>query len=237
MSDPSASPPQGRSALLLGATGLVGGHCLELLLGSDRYRRVVVLGRRRLDRRLPRLEQHQVDFDRLAEHAALFRVDDVYCCLGTTIARAGSQEAFRRVDHDYVVEAARLASDAGAEQFLLVSALGADPGSRVFYNRVKGETEAAVKRFSFRALWILRPSLLLGERAEFRLGERIAAQASRLVQWLLVGRLRRYRPVPADDVAAAMLRLAAAEGTGGVVESEEISPIAHGMLPEASYGG
>ena len=166
-------PPAGRTALLLGATGLVGGHVLDLLLASPRYSRVRVLGRRRLARTDAKLDSQEIDFDRLARHAELFRVDDVFCCLGTTIAKAGSQEAFRRVDLSYVVEAASLASEAGAEQFLVVSAVGADPDSRVFYNRVKGEMEAGVKRLPFRAVWILRPSLLLGEREEFRLGEKV----------------------------------------------------------------
>lgn len=218
----------GRTALVLGATGLVGGHVLDLLLDSPAYARVRVLGRRRPGRRHRDLEFHGVDFDRLESHAELFRADDVFCCLGTTIARAGSQEAFRRVDHGYVVEAARLASEAGAEQFLVVSAVGADPDSRVFYNRVKGEMETAVKRFPFRALWILRPALLLGEREEFRLGERIAEIALRPLSSLLVGGLRRYRPVHAREVAAAMLRLAAEEGTGDVVESDRIPALAAG---------
>lgn len=216
----------GRTALLLGGTGLVGAECLELLLAQPRYARVRALGRRRMHRRHPKLESRAVDFERLAESPELFRADDVFCCLGTTLAKAGSPDGFRRVDHDYVVEAARLASEEGAEQFLLVSALGADPSSRVFYNRVKGETETAVKHLPFRALWIVRPSLLRGDRAELRIGERLADLASRPLDFLFVGRLRRYRPVEARSVAAALVNLAAEEGTGGVVESEEIGALA-----------
>src|SRR5690606_19688197 len=118
--------------------------------------------------------------------------------------------------------------EAGAEQFVVVSAVGADPDSRVFYNRVKGAMEVAVKHLPFRALWIVRPALLLGEREEFRLGERIAELVIRPLSFLLLGRLRRYRPVHARDVAASMLRLAEEEGTGGVVESERIPEIAAG---------
>jgi uncharacterized protein YbjT (DUF2867 family) len=218
----------GRTALLLGATGLVGGHLLDLLLEDPRYSRVTVIARRRIRRRHPKLAAKVVDFERLAESPGLFGVDDVFCALGTTMAQAGSRDAFRRVDHDYVVDAARLAAEAGAEQFLLVSSLGADSGSRVFYNRTKGEAEVAVKNLPFRALWILRPSLLRGSREEVRWGEAMADVASRLFGFLLRGRLRRYRPVAAADVAAAMTALAAEDGTGGVVESEQIPVVAAG---------
>lgn len=215
-----------RSALVLGATGLVGDHCLELLLEDDRYSRVRVLTRRPLTRRHRKLEVFQVDFEALEERPELFRVDDVFCCLGTTMARAGSEAAFRRVDHDYPVQAAELAVAEGADQFLLVSAIGADPQSSIFYNRVKGEVEVAVKRLPFRAVWVLRPSLLLGEREELRVGEKLASVVSRPLAPIMVGRLRRYRPVEARDVAAAMVRLAELDGTGGVVESDEIAALA-----------
>ena len=226
MTDEVETHSTGRRALLLGATGLVGSHCLDLLLEDERYESVRVLARRKLERRHSRLELHQVDFERIEEQPELFSVDDVYCCLGTTMARAGSEEAFRRVDHDYVVRAAELAAGQGAEQFLLVSAVGADPQSQIFYNRVKGETEAAVKRLPFRAVWVLRPSLLLGERAELRIGEKLASAVSRPLSPLMVGRFRRYRPIAAADVARAMLLLAHRHGTGGILESHEIAAIA-----------
>jgi uncharacterized protein YbjT (DUF2867 family) len=218
-----ANPDRTRSALLLGATGLVGGHCLELLLAEPAYARLVVLTRRPLEREHPKLAQHIVDFDRLAEHAALFAVDDVFCCLGTTIRRAGSQDAFRKVDRLYPHEAARLALEQGARQFLLVSAVGADPTSRVFYNRVKGEVEMAVQALAFQRVVIVRPSLLLGERAGFRPGERIAEWMSKPLAPLLRGPLARYRPIPARTVARALVRLALEEGMGvRVVESSPL---------------
>ena len=219
---------RGRSALLLGATGLVGSHCLELLLADPDYARVVVLARRPPPASGPRLRFHQVDFDRLQDRRELFRVDDVFCCLGTTIGRAGSEDAFRRVDRDYPARAAEIAAEEGADQFLVISSLGAEAGSRIFYNRVKGEMEAAVKKFPFRAVWILRPSLLLGERSERRRGERIAAALARPLAPLMRGRLGRYRPIAARDVALAMVRLAKSSGTGGVLESEEIAKAARG---------
>lgn len=194
-----------RTALLAGATGLVGSHVLQHLLADSAWTGVVTIGRRLIPQRHDKLEQRIVDFDSLTD---LPHIDDVFCCLGTTIKQAGSQAAFRRVDHDYVVALARAGLRAGATQFLLVSAIGADPAARVFYSRVKGETEADVRKLPYRAIQIFRPSLLLGERAEFRLGERIAIMAAPLLSWLLFGRLRRYRPIHAAVIARAMTRIA-----------------------------
>lgn len=174
----------------------------------------------------PKLEQHVVDFDELSKHPDLFAVTDVFCCLGTTIRKAGSQEAFRSVDVEYPATVARLASDKGADQFLVVSALGADPESRVFYNRSKGVMESMVRRFPFQAVWVLRPALLLGDRTEVRMGERVAEFLMKPLAPLMAGRLRRYRPIEARTVAAAMVRLAHDNGTGGVLESEEIVDVA-----------
>jgi uncharacterized protein YbjT (DUF2867 family) len=134
--------------------------------------------------------------------------DDVFCCLGTTIKTAGSQQAFRKVDYDYVLGFARAGQRAGSAQFLLVSALGADPASRIFYSRVKGEIEAAVRQLPYRGIQILRPSFLMGERAQVRLAERLAVPVARAMGPLLVGPLRRYRPIQAADVARAMIQIA-----------------------------
>jgi uncharacterized protein YbjT (DUF2867 family) len=220
----TAAPPA--TALLLGATGLVGGHVLDQLLADPAYRRVTVLGRRPVARMDSKLDQRSADFDRLGDHAISFAVDDVFCCLGTTIAIAGSQEAFRRVDHDYVVDAARLAAEHGARRFLLVTAAGANARSRIFYNRVKGQAEDAVRALPLESVVILRPSLLLGERTGERSGEKLAQRLMPVVGWMMVGPLRRYRAVEAATVARAMVRLAREAPRGvRVVESEEIQQI------------
>jgi uncharacterized protein YbjT (DUF2867 family) len=205
----------GRTALVAGASGLVGGHVLRCLLEDPEYERVTVLARRDLPIAHKKLEQRVLAFDRLAQMADFPRVHDVFCCLGTTIKRAGSQEAFRKVDHALVVELARVAVRHRASQFLLVTALGADPRSRVFYNRVKGEVEEAVRRFAFDAIHIFRPSLLLGKRTESRPAERMAVMVSPLIAWAFVGPLARYRPIKAERVARAMVRTAR-EATRGV---------------------
>ncbi len=213
----------GRSALVLGGSGLVGGHGLRRLLDDPGYARVIAVGRRRLPLAHPKLEQAVVDFERLdAENWP--RVDDVFCCLGTTIKAAGSQAAFRRVDYDYALDSARLSVEKGARRLLLVSALGADPASRFFYNRVKGELEAAVARLPFESVAILRPSLLLGEREKPRVGERFAERALKALSFVLIGRLKKYRAIAASQVAAAMVREARQASPGvRILESDRIA--------------
>jgi len=196
------------TALLAGATGLVGSHVLRLLLTDSHWSHVVTVARRTTPQRHEKLEQRIVNLGALESLADLPRVDDVFCCLGTTIKQAGSQEAFRRVDYDYIVGFAGAGLRAGGTQFLLVSAIGADPASRVFYSRVKGDAEAAVRRLPYRGVQLFRPSLLLGERAEFRPGERIAMLLAPVVKLALAGPLRRYRPIRAATVAGAMVRIA-----------------------------
>ncbi|MFN7930549.1 MAG: oxidoreductase [Blastocatellia bacterium] len=215
-----------RKALLLGASGLIGGHCLTLLLQDETYQEVLVLVRKPLALTHPKLTQHVVDFDRLSDHAAVFQAEDVFCCLGTTIKKAGSQAAFRKVDFTYAYEAAQLAVAQGIRQFLLVSSLGADANSSVFYSRVKGELEIAVTSLPFQAISIFQPSLLLGERAEFRWGERIAEPVAKALSFLLLGPLRKYRAIEARTVAAAMIRVAKSAVQGVTVyESDRIQKI------------
>lgn len=214
--------------MLAGATGLVGGHVLGALLDDAGYTRVVSVGRRPVATTPPKLEQHIIDFTAVPE---LPPVHDVFCCLGTTIKRAGSQEAFRQVDYDYVLTLAHAGLRAGATQLLLVSAVGADPAARVFYSRVKGELETAVRQLPYPAIQIFRPSLLLGERAEFRLGERIATWFAPVAGVALVGSLRRYLPVEARDVARAMVRIAREAPRGANVFEYD------GIMDAARRGG
>ena len=201
---PKFSMSRARTVLLLGASGLVGGHALRLLARDERWARVVTLGRRAMARASPTHEPHTVNFRDLDAHAGLFTCDAVACCLGTTIKTAGSREAFRFVDLDLPLEAARLARARGAGAFALVSAYGADPDSRIFYNRIKGEAERAVRGVGFERVVLLRPSLLTGERAEGRTGEQIGGAVLRVLRPLLVGPLRNLRPTPAEDVALAL---------------------------------
>jgi uncharacterized protein YbjT (DUF2867 family) len=212
-----------KTALIAGASGLIGSQLLPLLLASERYAKVIVVGRRPLSQVHPKLEQRILNFDQLEEHSLGLIADDVYCCLGTTMRQAGSREAFYRVDYLYVVKLAALTARNFASQLMLVSAMGADAESRIYYNRVKGEMEAAVRQTPFRAVHFFRPSLLLGERSEKRTGEKIGAILLRVLHPLLLGPLRKYRPIPAATVAQAMLRAAEEDGGGIKVHlSDEI---------------
>ncbi|MCI0696437.1 oxidoreductase [candidate division KSB1 bacterium] len=215
-----------KSALLLGASGLVGGHCLKRLLDDTAYDKVTALVRKPLALHHAKLEQQVVDFSRLQNYAPLVKAHDVFCCLGTTIKKAGSQAAFRQVDFTYPFETAKIAAANGAEQFLIVTSLGANPASRIFYNRVKGEVEAAIAPLAFRAVHIFRPSLLLGERQEFRLGEKLAERVTKIFSFLFVGPLRKYRPIKASVVAAAMIAVAKRNLAGNnIFESDQIQAL------------
>ena len=216
------------SALVAGGTGLVGRRLVGLLLEAGDYDRIHVVGRRPLGITDERLVEHAVEFEDLGAMAgAIGEVDHAFCALGTTIRAAGSRPAFRRVDHDYVLAVAGFARQQGARCFLTVSSLGADPDSGNFYLRVKGETERDLHDVSFPRLVIFRPSLLTGDRGEFRAGERAGQLVFGLVSPLLVGPLGRIRPVSDRQVAEAMRQLALATDRGvRIVESEEIRRIA-----------
>jgi uncharacterized protein YbjT (DUF2867 family) len=206
------------SVALLGATGLVGRYTLEFLTRDPFFERVVVLARRKFaEATAPRVEAHIVDFDRLEERPDLFGVDQVICALGTTIkAVGGAKQKFRDVDYGIPLASAKIAAQKGARHFLLVSAMGASTRSRFFYSRVKGELEDALRSLPFHSLTIVRPSLLLGDRAERRWGEELAKRFGYLLPL-------RYRPVQARDVAAVLVRAARKDAPGmSIIESDEI---------------
>lgn len=201
---------------LFGATGLVGGECLRLLLNDPAFSHIVTFTRRPLNNIGTKLETHVLDFNRIEHNAAVLAVDQVVCSLDTTIRKAGSQQEFRKVDFEYPLTIARIALAQGVRHFLLVSALGANARSRIFYNRVKGELEDAILALPFQSHTIVRPSLLVGERKESRLGEKIGAHLSFLVP-------AKYKPVSATAVAKALISAAHEDRRGQrIIESAEI---------------
>jgi uncharacterized protein YbjT (DUF2867 family) len=196
--------------MLVGATGLVGGHVLQQALADPAVTQVVAPTRKPLTPQ-PKLINPVVDFERLPEDAEWWAVDAVVCTLGTTIRVAGSQAAFYKVDHDHPLEVAYLARRHGAKAFALNSALGADVGSRVFYSRTKGETERDLQAVGYPSLTLVRPGLIGGQRQESRPLEQLAVTVSRLVQPVLP---KRYRVVPADRIARHLLQAALAATPG-----------------------
>ena len=205
-----------RKALLVGATGLIGGYCLQALCDDSNYSEVIAVVRRPLLKTHRKLKALISDFDDLEHELSAINADDVYCCLGTTIREAGSQEAFKHVDHTLVLTIAELMKRNGAAQFLVISSMGANIDSKVFYNRTKGEMEEAMKGLNYQCLRIIRPSLLLGTREEFRFGEKIGIMLSPLLKLLLPGSLKKYRPVEAEAVAKFMVNIAHQEPVSGI---------------------
>jgi uncharacterized protein YbjT (DUF2867 family) len=197
-----------RSAIVAGASGLVGERVLRRLLAGGTYDRVVALVRGPVNVTHKKLEQRTVDYERLGRMSAFPRAEDVFCCLGTTIRKAGSPEAFHKVDVGYVARLAEVAVRAGSAQFLLVSAVGANARSGNFYLRCKGEAEDMVRTLPYKGVQIFRPSFLVGERREKRAGEAAGIALARLFSPAMIGPAARYRPIRADDVARAMQAVA-----------------------------
>jgi uncharacterized protein YbjT (DUF2867 family) len=195
----------GRIALVAGSTGVIGSRLLRILLSAPEFGRVHALTRRALPADNPRLANRVVRFDTpLEPQLKGLQCTDAFCCLGTTMRDAGSQAAFRAVDHDLVMQFARLAQSTGVERFVLVSSVGADASAKNFYLRVKGETEKALEALRFRSLEIMQPSLLLASRRDTRPLEMLAQPAMLVVGPLLQGKWSRYRAIAAEIVAAAM---------------------------------
>jgi uncharacterized protein YbjT (DUF2867 family) len=207
----------GKTAILIGATGLVGGHCLNQLLQSPAYSKVVAVSRRPVavkHKKLVRVETPS--FENLGAALEGVKADDAFCCLGTTIRQAGTKAEFHRVDYGYALEFAHRVLRNGARHFLLVSAIGAQARSPIFYNRVKGLLEKDVIALGFPETSIFRPSLLVGDRSDVRPAEAISTRLSAMIAPFLRGPLRSMHPITGADVAAAMVACAQLEDAKGL---------------------
>jgi uncharacterized protein YbjT (DUF2867 family) len=214
---------ENRNALIAGATGLVGKSLLQQLLLDDAYEKVIIITRKHIEIAHPKLIQFQIDFDKLESLRLDYKIDDVFCSLGTTIKTAGSQEAFYKVDFTFVVNLGKWCEANEVKKFLIVSAMGANAKSGIFYNRVKGEMEAAVRKLNISQIQIFRPSLLMGNRTEKRGGERIAQVVMGTLGFLFVGFLKKYKGIQADTVAGVMIKAAKTEVKGfRINESNEM---------------
>lgn len=217
-------------AWIVGATGLVGRTLLDGLLAEPRVARVTAIVRRPVERAHPKLEVLSVDFEHLERELERRTATVGFCCLGTTIKKAGSEAAFYRVDHDYPLAFGRACKAAGVRKLLVVTALGADPQSGIFYNRVKGEVERDLEALGLPELHVLRPSLLLGERLERRPAEALAMAVAKPLGALMIGPFAKYRAIPGESVARRMLALALDSSPHGALtihESEAIARAEH----------
>jgi len=228
-----------KTALVLGATGLTGGFCLQYLLESECYGRVIGLGNQIVDIKHPKLTQIAVDFYNTAAMEAYYiGVDDVFCCLGTTVKDAGGQSAFRRVDFHIPTEAANMASGHGVKQFLAISSSGADNRSSDFYLRVKGELEKGIAQFNFKAIHLFRPSGLIGPNGE---EEGNSAENGKLINRLLSPFMSkessRGKPIEASLVATAMVNAAQLDATGeNFYGTNQIKRLASRKVPCETIG-
>jgi len=212
-----------KSAIIAGASGLVGKQCLYKLLENPNYDRVYALVRKPLEIKHLKLNEIVFDYQDFSKLELLWKIDDVYCCLGTTMQIAGSKEAFYQVDYTYVVNLARYFSSREAVNLLLISALGADASSSIFYSKTKAETEQAVIKLNYKGIFIFQPSFLAGDRQAFRLGEKIGLGIAQLVSPLLIGGLKKYKPIHAAKVAEAMIAMALGGKVGQyIIPSDEI---------------
>jgi uncharacterized protein YbjT (DUF2867 family) len=217
-----------KTALIIGSTGLVGSHLLKLLLDSSDYIKVISFVKRDIGIKHRKLTQHIIDFDKPETYKDLVEGDDFFCTIGTTIKKAGSKDDFKKVDFEYPRQFAAFALQNKVKQFLIISSLGADANSGNFYLKTKGEIQNYLKDCNFESISVVQPSLLLGNRTEYRLGEKVGAFFMNTFSFLLLGKLKKYKPIESYVVAKALLKIAQTNNNGfKIYESDTIQEIAN----------
>lgn len=213
-----------KTAIVLGATGLTGSHLLELLLQDPNYDRVKVFTRKKLTISDPKIEEHIVDLLKLSDYADEFTADVVFCCVGTTKAKTPDKTLYSAIDYGIPVEAAKLAKHNSISHFIVISALGANPNSKVFYSRLKGEMERDVLAQQIEYTHLLQPSLIVGDRGEKRMGEDISKYVMKLFGFLIPAR---YKMIYGKTIAKAMIQLARKPSEEQIIPSDKIKEIAN----------
>lgn len=215
-----------KTAIILGATGLTGGILLEKLLQDADYRKVIIFTRRSVGFKNPKLEEHIIDLFELESYAELFKADEVFCCVGSTKAKTPNEEVYKKVDYGIPFSTAKLCKRNNIPKLLIISALGADPDSRFFYNRTKGEMERDVLAEKPNGTYIFQPSLIGGERDEKRFFEAVWKKFMKLGNHLLLGPLKKYKSIHSEKIAEAMIWVAEKGYSEVRIESDEIKQIA-----------
>jgi len=209
-------------ATVFGASGLVGSHLVDLMSKDKQYKKIIVANRRHIAYSSPKIKEIIVDFDKLDQYPELFKVEEVFVCIGTTIKKAGSKEKFKQIDLELPEKIAQQAKEHKVDFFCMISSLGADANSSNFYSKTKGQAEDAVSNLDFKHLYIVQPSLLLGSRNESRTGEAIAQLMMKSLDFLFIGPLKKYRAIKAENVASAMLFIANQLPNKTVIPSAEL---------------
>lgn len=216
----------GRSAIVLGATGLTGSLLLDNLLSNSSYSHVIAFVRSKLEVSHPKLSVKQINLLQLLQYKEQFIGNVVFCCIGTTKTKTPDKNLYRKIDYGIPLNAAKICEINGISNFIVLSSIGANSHSSVFYSRIKGEMEQAVLNTKINHIYILRPSLIMGKRGEFRLFEMIAKAAMTVIDVLLVGRLKNYRTIKAKTIAEAMINLDLKGFSKTIIECEQIKKIA-----------
>ena len=214
-----------KTAILLGATGLTGGILLDLLLKNDTYAKIKLFSRSSIGFTHEKMEEHLIDLLALETHSALFTGDDIFCCIGTTKSKTPDKDTYKKIDFGIPVAAAKLAKQNKISTLIIISALGADAKSSVFYNKIKGEMENAVLAENVKNTTILQPSLIGGHRSEKRLGEWLFKQVMKVFNFILIGTLAKYKSIEPQTIAEAMIWLANNDCEMIRIESDQIKKI------------
>lgn len=215
-----------KTALVVGATGLTGSELIHLLIKDTDYSTIKIFGRRKSGFSHPKIQEHITDLFNLISFENDFTGDVAFCCIGTTAKKTPNKDLYRKIDFGIPVALAELCKKNNVPHFIAISALGANKSSSVFYNRTKGEMEEALLATSLKRLNILRPSLIVGNRKEFRLGEKIASLVMGVAQLFMFGSLKKYKPIDASVIARAMLLLSRTSSSDVIIESDEIKKLA-----------
>lgn len=215
-----------KTAIILGATGLTGGLLLQELLHDKRYDKIKLFSRSKVAVNDKKIEEHLIDLFKLDDHKKDFTANEVYCCIGTTKSKTPDEETYRKIDYGIPVNAAKISKENGIENFLVVSALGADENSKMFYNKTKGEMERDVLSQNIKNTYLFQPSLIAGDRVENRFFENLAKNVMKVLNKVMVGPLKKYRSIHPQTVAKAMVLVANDKYSKRVIPSDEIKEIA-----------
>jgi len=219
----------GKTAIILGATGLTGGILLQKLIADKTYTKIKLFSRNSVVIKSYKLEEHLIDLLDLNKSKELFTADEVFCCIGTTAFKTKDKKVYRTIDYGIPVSAAKLAIKNNISTFVVVSSMGANASSTVFYNKTKGEMERDVLKQNIKNTYILRPSLIGGNRTEIRVGERIGKGIMSVINPLFLGSLKKYKMIPAEKIASCMQILAKSDTNQSIFSSDQIVEIANSI--------